>query len=242
MSAERLISGLDLGKNADFSVLAVLGRTKLEKPVRKRRFAYAVRWLQTWELGTRYTATREGERSVIGDVKARYESPKLRNTALAVDYTGVGMAVVEQVIAAKVRARLNPVCITSGHNVSTPSETKDGSWHVPKVELIGNLTVLLENDLLKWQAPGSPGALPLIVRFEKELAAFREFITRKKNVTYGAEASAHDDIVLGVALAAWLGENTGQGDVSDISVPDEGGTGSVLEGAPDGVFASGREV
>jgi hypothetical protein len=235
MAAETLIAGLDLGKNADFSVLVVVGRKRLEKPVAKRRYSYAVRWLQTWELGTRYTATRPGEPSVIGDVRDRFDAPQLRYAPLAVDYTGVGMAVVEQVIAAKVRARLNPVCITSGHGVKTPAETKDRSWHVPKVELIGALTVLLENDLLKWERPGSPKALPLINRFEKELSAFREFVTRKKNVTYGAEASAHDDLVLAAALACWLGEHTGAGDPAGIGLP-EGAGRSAADTAPAGVF------
>lgn len=235
MSRETLIAGLDLGKNADFSVLVVVGRTVLAKPVSKRRHAYAIRWLQTWELGTRYTATNPNEPSVIGDVKKRFDSPKLAWAPLAVDYTGVGMAVVEQVQAARVKARLHPVCITSGHNIQTNEQTKDRSWHVPKTELIGNLTVLLENDLLKWEKPGSPMALPLIVRFEKELASFREFITRKKNVTYGAESSQHDDIVLAVSLACFLGEKTGFGDATGIVVPDSE-EATVTGEAPAGVF------
>jgi hypothetical protein len=241
MAAETLISGLDLGKNADFSVFVVVGRSRLPHPVAKRRYTHAVRWLQAWDLGTRYTATKPGERSVIGDVKARFESPQLRYTPLAVDYTGVGMAVVEQVLAAKVKARLNAVCITSGHSISAPGETKDRSWHVPKKELVSTLVVLLENDLLKWQRPDSAGALPLIGRFEKELAAFREHVTRKKNVTYGAEQSQHDDIVMAVALACWLGEHTGTGDASEITVP-EARVANCLGGAPSGVFAEEASV
>jgi hypothetical protein len=242
MNVEQLISGLDLGRNADYSVLVTVSRRKLDKPVAKRRFRYAIRWLQTWELGTPYTSAREGARSVIGDVKALYEKPQLKRTPLAVDYTGVGMAVVEQVIAAKVAARLHPVMITAGHNISTPDETKDRSWHVPKVELIGTLTVLLENNLLQWPTPDKAGPLAqMIGRLEKELAAFREFITRKKNVTYGAESSAHDDIVLAVSLACWLGEHTGTGDASGIGVPGDGGE-SCVSGAPDGVFVTGRAV
>ncbi|HEY1191668.1 MAG TPA: hypothetical protein VGE74_28810 [Gemmata sp.] len=238
---EKLFSGLDLGKAADFSVLATVGRRKLDRPVAKRRFSYAVRWLASWELGTRYTATRPGERSVIGDVKALFEQPALTWTTLAADYTGVGMAVIEQVQAAKVQARLHPVCITAGHSISTPEETKDGSWHVPKKELVSTLVVLLENDLLKWQAPNTKGALPLIGRFEKELQAFREHVTRSKNVTYGAEHSQHDDIVMGVALACWLAEHTGAGDAAGVSVP-EGRDASAVGGAPAGVFASGNGV
>jgi hypothetical protein len=125
--------------------------------------------------------------------------------------------------------------ITSGHSVMTPDETKDRSWHVPKVELIGTLVVLLENNLLTWERPGSPRALPLIGRWEKELTAFREFVTRKKNVTYGAEASAHDDIILSVSLACYLGEHFGGGDPTGIVVPDAADA-SVVGTAPAGVF------
>jgi hypothetical protein len=263
MFPDRLIAGLDLGKRADYSVLVAVSRRALPKPVAKRRYSYALRWLQAWELGTDYTATRPGKPSVIGDVLNRFGPGALYGSPLAVDYTGVGMAVVEQLTAAayarnklareqeqgnhvgddrvtKVLFRLNPVCITAGHTVMTPDETKDRSWHVPKVELIGSLVVLLENDLLKWQAPNTKGALPLIGRFEKELATFREFVTRKKNVTYGAEQSQHDDIVLATSLACWLGEHTGGGDPSGIGVPDS--TRGVVGGAPDGVFQTGNNL
>jgi hypothetical protein len=237
---EFLVGGLDLGKASDFSVLSVVSRRALPVPVAKRRYSYALRWLQAWELGTKYTATRPGERSVIGDIQARFNSPALAWAPLAVDYTGVGMAVVEQVQAAKVKARLHPVMITGGHTVSTPQETKDRSWHVPKVELVGTLVVLLENGLLTWERPDSMRALPLIGRFEKELAAFREFVTRKKNVTYGAETSQHDDIVLSVALACFLAERVGTGDPAGIGLPaddrETGYAGSVLADAPPGVF------
>lgn len=240
-TAEKLFSGLDLGKAADFSVFVTVGRHRLEKPVAKRRYRYTLRWLQAWELGTRYTATTPGQRSVIGDVRTLYDQPALRWTALAADYTGVGTAVIEQVIAAKVKARLHPVCITSGHRISTPEETKDGSWHVPKKELVSTLVVLLENDLFKWQAPGTKGALPLIGRFEKELQAFREHVTRAKNVTFGAEQSQHDDIVMAAALACWLAEHAGGGGFDGVGVP-RGRDASAVGGAPDGVFAGGNEV
>lgn len=235
MSAERLFCGLDLGKSADYSVLTVVGRYRLDKPVARRRWGYRLRWLQAWELGTPYTATRPGARSVIGDVKALFDDERLSHCPLAVDYTGVGMAVVEQVRAARVKARLNPVCVTAGHQVSTPQETKDRSWHVPKKELVGTLVVLLENELLKWQAPGTKGALPLAGRFEKELGAFREHVTRAKNSTFEAESSAHDDMVMAVALACYLAEAAGAGDWAGVTVP-EGKAANALAGAPEGAL------
>lgn len=231
----KLISGLDLGKVADFSALAVLERSKLDKPVARRRYRYAIRHLETWELGTRYTTGRPDERSIIGDVKKRFESPALKWTPLAVDQTGVGNAVVDIIRAAKVPARITPVVITSGHAITEDKDT--GETHVPKKELVSTLLVLLEGGLMQWEAPGSARALKLIARFEKELSEFRVHVTRSRNETFGADASQHDDLVLAVALAAWLGEHRGGGDASGISVASE--NEHALAGAPPGTFALG---
>lgn len=215
-------SGLDLGLVADFSALAVLDRQPAALPVPKRRWRYDLRWLEAWDLGTPYT-------TICAGVAARFRSDSLRYTPLAVDYTGVGMAVVEQLKAARVQGRLRPVVITAGHKVTTDDE--HGSIHVPKKELVTNLMTLLQAGLLKWDAT----RLPLAKRLEKELAAFQIKVTKAKNETFGADASQHDDLVLAVMLAAWLGENTGGGDIAGISLP-EPGAGSVLEAAPGGVF------
>ncbi len=241
-----LFSGLDLGKNADYSVLATVERFKLAKPVAKRRYRYELVWLEAWELGTRYTALAPGQRSVIGDVKSLFDRPALSKTCLACDYTGVGMPVFEQLQAAKVNARLNPVLITSGHNVQTPRETKDGSWPVPKVELAGVLIVLLAHGLLKWVEPGKPGALKFAARLEKELTAFREFLTKKKNRTFGAEASQHDDFVLALGLAVWLAEHLYGGSADEIAVggasAESTPSGSVLEQMPAGASPAGNAI
>lgn len=243
----RLFSGLDLGKTADYSVLATVEQFKLAKRHAKRRFRYELVMLKAWELGTRYSPGAEGERSVIGDVSALYKRPDspLAKTHLAVDYTGVGIAVYEQIVAAKFPARLNPVLITSGHTVMRPEETKEGAWHVPKVEIVSVLTVLLESRLLEWVAPGQPGALSLIARLEAELTAFKAFITRAKNTTTGAESGAHDDFVLALGLAVWLAEHAAAGEASDVSGGGAGesevGTG-ILSTMPAGVSPTGRTI
>ena len=234
----KLISGLDLGKVADFSALATLERHKLEKPVAKRRFRYTLRWLETWDLGTRYTSVAGGK-SIIGDVRKRFDSPALKWTPLAVDMTGVGNAVVDIIRAARVPARITPIVITSGHAITIDKTT--GETHVPKKELVSTLLVLLEASLVKWTSPKERGALPLISRFEKELADFRTHVTRSRNETFGADSSQHDDLVLAVALAAWLGEHTGGGDPSGIGLPDSKDL-HCLANAPEGVLASGNHL
>jgi hypothetical protein len=248
VSKPALISGLDLGMVSDHSALCTLERTPRVRaegdPVPRRKFRYALRWLETWDLGTRYTAVAEGERSICGDVKARFDSPALRWSPLAVDFTGVGTAVVDQLRAAKVAARLNPVLITSGHQVMRREETKERAWHVPKKELVSTLVALLQSGLVTWPRVAGKKKLTdferTVKKLEGELSDFRLKVTKSANETFGADKSQHDDLVLSLMLAAWLGENTGSGDVSGVSVApaDEG----VLGGAPDGVFASGKAV
>ena len=239
-----LVSGLDLGRCADYSALATLERSPAPEAVRtrKRRWIYRLRWLETWDLGTRYTAVKPGERSIIGDVRTRFDTDMLKDTMLAVDFTGVGTAVVDGLKAAKVPARIHPILITAGHSISRPNENKERSWHVPKKELVSTLITLLQSDLLKWpRVEGSPkpGFQATLARFEKEMAEFRVKVTKSANETFAGDKSQHDDLVLAVMLAAWLGENTGAGDPSGIGLPSDDDR-SVLDGAPDGVFHTGR--
>jgi hypothetical protein len=240
-----LISGLDLGMVSDHSALVTLERTPAPEPTPRRRWKYLLRWLETWELGTKYTATREGEKSICGDVKARFDSDLLRYTPLAVDFTGVGTAVVDQLRAAKVPAMLNPVLITSGHQVMRREETKERAWHVPKKELVGTLTALLQSQLVAWPRVEAKRKLTpfqhAVAKLERELADFRVKVTKSANETFGADRSQHDDLVLALMLACWLGENTGCGDVSGVTVPD-GGERDAVSGSPDGVFLTGRGV
>lgn len=238
-----LFSGLDLGKSADYSVLATVERFPLAEPVAKRRWRYELVWLAAWDLGTRYTAAAPGEPSVIGDLKGLFDRPALTGTTLAVDYTGVGLPVYEQIAASNVRANRRPILITGGHKVTTPEENRDGTFHVPKVEIVGIMVVLLEAGLLKWVAAGSKGALKHVDRLERELGKFREFVTRKKNVTFEAESGAHDDFVLALGLALWLAENLYGGDPTGISVGEpsqDAAAGSVLETMPAGASPGGR--
>jgi hypothetical protein len=119
---------------------------------------------------------------------------------LAVDQTGVGAAVVEMVRRAGVPARLYPLCITSGGAV-TPAE--DSSLHVPKRELVGVLQLLLQSRRLVF----SP--VPQRDLLVRELENFKD-----KNPPASGESveswreREHDDLVLAVALACWLGERT----------------------------------
>ena len=75
-------------------------------------------------------------------------------------------------------------------------------WYAPKQELVGALVTALENDRLQI-ASGLRYAAALV----GELQAFRRQVTGAGRAVYGAETSAHDDLVVAVALAVWWVES-----------------------------------
>lgn len=123
-----------------------------------------------------------------------------RGALLAVDQTGVGRPVVDM-LRLHVPLTILPITITGGSEVTL---TESG-WHVPKQSLVSNVVVLMQSDRLKI-APGLPEVGTLV----KELQNFKVRITAAGHETFGAwREDQHDDLVLAVALAAWLGEQIG---------------------------------
>jgi hypothetical protein len=89
-SKVRYFTGLDLGQARDYTAVAVLERTTPPdpRPEDRKLHHYAVRHLQRLPLGTPY---RE-----VGTRLARlFAGPPLTGTMLAVDYMGVGRAVLD---------------------------------------------------------------------------------------------------------------------------------------------------
>src|SRR5262245_20487425 len=117
--------------------------------------------------------------------------PSLRTPVLAVDQTGVGRAVMDQLRRAQPQAQLRPVVITGGHEVR-----QEGScYRVPKKELVNCLPVLRQSR--RWEVAPLP---------ERELLA-QELAKLRVKVSAGAHESFeavrkrdHDDLV----LAAWV--------------------------------------
>src|SRR5262249_15051200 len=122
--------GLDLGQAQDFTALAVLERPPNDGPEGP---VYALRHLVRWPLGTPYTA-------IVPAVARIVSAAPLCGCDLVADQTGVGRALVDMLRQALV-AYVVPVTITGGHAVS---QAPDGSYHVPKKELVTCLQVLLQ--------------------------------------------------------------------------------------------------
>jgi hypothetical protein len=82
------------------------------------------------------------------------------------------------------------------------SSDERGGWLVPRQELAATLQVLLQSRRLR-VAP----ALPEVAIRARELAAFQVKVSGSAEMEMDAwRQGARDDLVLAVAVAAWLGE------------------------------------
>jgi hypothetical protein len=208
---------------SDPTALAAVEQTRAPDPLRDGRPAnfYALRGLERFPLGESYV--RQATR-----VKGRLDRPELSGAPVAVDETGVGRAVVDILRAAGIAGRLRPVTIVGG---ATVTANPDGSFRVPKKDLVGALQVALQGRRF-----AVASGLPLAAELQRELANFRMTITAAAHESYGPwRESIHDDLVLAAALAVWLGERlfpVGEG------MPRAGGS-SIVARAPPGVFGPG---
>jgi len=180
----RYVVGVDLGQVSDFTALCVAERTAMadEPP------SYEVRHIDRAPLGTSYPA-------VVTHVGRLMATPDLVDrTRLVVDGTGVGRPVVDLLWQAGMRAV--SVTITSGQRVTGGLN----SWRVPKRDLVTNLQVLLQSGRLRVAAD-----LPLAEALTSEMLDFRVRVSEAGHDTWGA-GREHDDLVLSLAIAVWLGE------------------------------------
>src|SRR5215211_6692771 len=152
----------------------------------------AVRHLERFELGTKYT-------DVVDRVAALVRSDSLRHmpAVLLVDKTGVGAAVLDSFTHAKV----GTVAITLHGGSSVTRDPQRSGFRVPKRDLITVTQVLLQNGQLKVAA-----GLPEAETLKKELLNFRVKIdprTAHDSYEHWREGD-HDDLVLAVSMAAWF--------------------------------------
>lgn len=171
---------------------------------------YEVRHLERMPLGTSYV-------EVARRVKALLDAPPLHtNAILAVDSTGVGRAVVDQLRAAGLS--FEAVTITGGDK---ETEEAPGNWRVPKRDLIARPQVLLQRGIRRLKiAPTLPEAQTLV----DELLNFRVKIdpaTAHDSYSHWREGE-HDDLVLALCLSLWAAEKFGGAPVDETLVATVG--------------------
>lgn len=187
--------GGDFGQLHDYSAQVTLqGQRGADgKPV------FGVVDIHRWPLGTPYP-------TIVGDMRDVFLRPPLPGATLALDRTGVGVAVTDYVVSslrtAKVRCRLLPITITGGSKAA-PDDNGFG-WSVPKIDLVGVIQNALGTGRLKIAA-----SLPLAKTLIAELKNFKAKTSVSGHESFEAWRSRdHDDIVLALALALWCGERS----------------------------------
>lgn len=216
------IVGVDLGQARDYTAICVLeytdrqtGRSRQRRVgnwatggasdlVPETEHVYQVRHLERLPLGTPYPEQAERVAAVINRVKALqreqhvWPQPEPKAPRLVADQTGVGRPVVDMLRALDLRG-LYAVTIHGGDGVSRTGR----EYRIPKRELVSVLQVLLQTDRLSVAK-----ALPEADTLVREMLAFKVKISDKGHDSYGNDwrENDHDDLVLAVALAAWVGE------------------------------------
>jgi len=193
------------GPAHQFTALAILERTQAttdDLPDCNSR-SYAVRHLERWPVGTPYTA-------ICTRLAELFEQPPLRHTQMVVDVTAVGRPVLDLLRRGKIAAQIKPLTVTTGHRASH----EDSGWLVPKKELVSVLQVLLQSRRL-----AVASVLPAAEQLLHELSTFQAKPTSPTaDVMLDWREQPHDDLVLAVAIAAWLSERLRQ---FWVSVPVE---------------------
>jgi hypothetical protein len=190
----RYFIGLDLGPAGEYTALAVLERPRMS-PRNEAKPAYALRHLKRYPLGTPYP-------QIVDEVRTLLRTPPMPGSILVIDKTGVGQAVLrlfQDGLKDRVRCTFWPITIAAGLHVET---YVNGRMSVAKQELVGTLQVLLQTRRLHVAR-----TLPETTELVRELEAFRTKPTKLAgDVEEMWREGPHDDLVLAVALAAWMGE------------------------------------
>ena len=192
---ESYFIGLDLGQSHDFTAIAVVERAVLKKEFDAALWAFRkevqlqLRHLERVPIGTPYP-------EVVRRAVEITRSPKLTGPVhLAVDNTGVGVAVVDMLRAARPNAVLLPVTITAGDT----ENVCQGAHRVPKRNLIVGLQVLLQQGGLRIAADLKDAPTLLA-----ELMAMQVKVSAAGNEQLAAwREGTHDDLVFALALAIW---------------------------------------
>jgi len=204
-----LYIGLDLALTSDYTAIAIVdkGLTPKLDPAGRPSYpgyllnldtcnvTYDLVHLERYSLGTNSI-------EVVRKVKEMIGGPAFfnRDYQILPDSTGMGRPIVDQLRLAKLH--LIPIVITAG----SEETNKDGFCHVPKRELISNISIMLDNHELR-----ADKFLPNRQILIDELKAFKLKISLAGNDTYEAwrNEGAHDDLVLAAAMAAYWAKRHG---------------------------------
>ena len=205
----KFIIGLYLGQVNYFTAIVVLERlqeiyTRLE-PVSGRDRRIVTKWREANSYSEAIYHARHVERVKLGTsypdiverVQTLVKSPEIADRYLvAIDHTGVGRPVYD--LFTKAGLKTVGITITGG----TAVKWGRGGARVAKRLLVSTLQAVIQTGRLRL-AKGMQGVDVL----EREMINFRVKVTESANEIYTAREGEHDDLVLSLAMALWLGEN-----------------------------------
>jgi hypothetical protein len=193
------VIGLDLGQSADYSAAAVLERVDYNDPKHTGPIDTRLKcmMLYRWPLNTKYLAVAREVLQMPADF-------------LVMDYGGVGRAVVEMLYQEAMlrnwRGAIKPVQFTASNAMASAKHETHGRYYtVPKVDIIGALTVLVEQGGIEFATDNEGRIDPNMELLLEELSTFKKTITKNAMIQFGAlpTVGAHDDLVCALGLACW---------------------------------------
>ena len=182
--------GVDLGQRRDHTAIAVVEKLEAHRPWNEVEFrGRHVRYVERVPLKTPYPLVVERIRRMVK------REPLRGDCILAVDATGVGTPVVDLMRRADMGCEISPITITGAGRAALHGNV----WSVPKVDLWGALTVMLEREELRI-AEGMAGAGALVRELEELQLS-----------SGSARAGERDDLAMALALAVWKATRHGFG-------------------------------
>ena len=204
--------GVDLGKAADHSALAIVKKTVYPNPnyvgppprgfvpqphniPKLKPDVYHIVALERYPLQTYYRDVRADVFRRVGLLKAEGA-----HVVLAIDQTGVGGSEVEAYqFDNPHKAVIEPVYITSG----AYAHSDRGVNYVPKNELITTTNTWMQDGILRMA--NALAATQPARDFKRELQQFsgKQKLTTGHVTLEAWREQDHDDIILAVAMAVW---------------------------------------
>lgn len=181
--ADQIVGGLDLGRQADRSVLVILKAKKRDKGKPLLHCDY----IKIWPRGTSYM-------DVVADVKMIAD--EYGNPPIGMDCSGVGVAVADLVEEAGVY--IIKIVTTGGYQVG---DLEDGGYSVPKRELISKMDAAINSGRLSvWSE------LKEAQQMRKQLIEFNVKLSKTGHEQFEARSGRHDDLVSALYFATFTQE------------------------------------
>jgi hypothetical protein len=199
------IIGVDLGRVYDAAAIVVIEDKLVQRPTTAQPITRKIKPMDAPSMLTRiYGAIEVGRMvgvsytEIAMRIATLVEHPRIsRPYSLVLDTTGVGIAIWDMLCAPPYR--LSPVGITSTAGKAV-TESMSG-YNVPKVDLMTNLEILLDQERFSWAA-GMEDA-----ETYREQMDHMKIELKKKKETFGADDDRiHDDYPSATAVALWFAE------------------------------------